>query len=69
MYKEAAVTCWNSGTQWGSIHGLTYLSKSYGLQEESHSSTYRIALKLGGSENSRIAVFERFVEMISRIRC
>ena len=30
---------------------------------------YRIALKFCGSKNSRIAVFERFVEIISRIRC
>ncbi len=29
---------------------------------------YRIALKFGGSKNSRIVVFERFVEIISRIR-
>ena len=30
---------------------------------------YRIELKFGGSKNSRIAVFECFVEIISRIRC
>ena len=31
--------------------------------------TYRIALNFRGSKFSRIAVFEHFVEIISRIRC
>ena len=52
-------------------HGKVHTMKNSNMIEGGHTihPDCRIALKFGGSKNLRIAVFERFIEIISRIRC